>query len=679
MARIGCIFVADFPIAAIVRANPALEGAVLALAESAAAHAEILAVSADARALGIRAGMTIAQARAVSANLIVNSPASAAENSAHQALADAAESISPVVEPGAPGCVWLELSGLGRIFASEDELAAELARRVRKLGMEAAVGVGANREIAAMAARCGGIRVIAAGREREFVDWLPLEMLEPGAELENTLRRWGMRRLGDLARLNPDAIGSRLGRRGVELVRLARGASSRPIAARRRAEIFTEAVELEYAIDNLEPLGFVIRAILERIIARLALRGFAAGDAMIALGLEDHRIASRRVPIAAPTCDVRAILTLINLALEAAPPPSAVETIRIEITPSAVRPAQADMFLPPAPAPDRLATTIARLAALCGPGNVGALSAENSHRFEAVRLTAFDPPPPRPEENGGCGKAIAQLVIRALRPALEIEVMSSRGGPEFVRGPNLGARVVSTAGPWRRDGEWWKSNATPACASPSGRGRAYPSDARDHAGEGADEPPVAAGHSSPSPKSREAHTEIPSPSGRGRHAQRAGEGAALRGQGLGRNDVAHTTSPPERPLPAGDARHPPRIGEGIRQNAGQEPAESSAASGCISINVASSSPSRAGRGQGLGRSDAIVAASNPQNFSRAPLCSALNNDPHLTSPLQGEASDAAARAGFLRDYYELALDDGGVYRVFCDLYSNRWFLDGVYD
>jgi protein ImuB len=668
MARIGCIFVADFPIAAIVRANPALEGSVLALAESSAAHAEILAVSADAHALGIRAGMTLAQARAVSSNLIVNSPALAAENSAHQALADAAESISPVVEPGAPGCVWFDLAGLGRIFAREEELAAELQRHVRKLGMEAAVGVGASREIAAMAARCGGIRVIAAGREREFVDWLPLEMLEPGAELETTLRRWGMRRLGDLARLDPDAIGSRLGRRGVELVRLARGGSSRPLVARRRAEIFTEAGELEYPIDNLEPLGFVIRALLERIVARLQLRGFAAGDAMLVFGLEDHRIASRRVAIAAPTCEVRALLTLINLALEAAPPEAAVETIRIEITPCAIRPAQADMFLPPAPAPDRLATTIARLAALCGPGNVGALSAENSHRIEAMRLAAFDPPPPRPAERGGCAKAIAQLVLRALRPALEIEVMSSRGGPEFVRGPNLGARVVSIAGPWRRDGEWWKTveqnyplpperrhwhagnAASPASPLPPGR-------CHWHAGNAASrrvdegEWPITPGHSSPS---------------------RAG-----RGQGLGRDDAAGATRAEERPLPSADGRHPPRIGEGISQNAGQETAQSSATSEDISRIHSSGSPSRAGRGQGLGRDDTVVAASNPQNYSRASLCSALNNDPHLTSPLQGEGSYTPA--GFVRDYYELALDDGGVYRVFCDLGSNRWFVDGVYD
>ena len=48
-------------------------------------------------------------------------------------------------------------------------------------------------------------------------------------------------------------------------------------------------------------------------------------------------------------------------------------------------------------------------------------------------------------------------MLRAIRPAQEVEVMSSRGMPEFVRGQQICARVVSIAGPWRRQGEWWKT------------------------------------------------------------------------------------------------------------------------------------------------------------------------------------------------------------------------------
>ena len=255
MARIACIMVADFSIAAIVRSNPALADKVLAIAQSLAPHAELDAVSVRARELGIRSGMTIAQARAISSELIVVHRSPAAESSAHSALLDAVESVSPVVEPGAPGCAWIDLAGLHRIYHGEEEITAELVRCVRRVGMEPAAGVAANKEIAHLAARCGGVRVIEAGREREFLNWLPLDMLDLGKsdrgdDLETTLARWGMRRLGELARLNPDAIGTRLGRRGVELVRLARGGSHAQIVPRRRAEFFVEMSSSNTALSS---------------------------------------------------------------------------------------------------------------------------------------------------------------------------------------------------------------------------------------------------------------------------------------------------------------------------------------------------------------------------------------------------------------------------------------------
>src|SRR5260370_26155918 len=125
MARIACIMVADFSIAALVRSNPALADKVLAIGKSLAPHAELDAVSMRARELGIRPGMTIAQARAISSDLIVVHRSPAAESSAHSALLDAAESVSPVIESGAPGCAWVDLAGLQRIYNGDEAITAE--------------------------------------------------------------------------------------------------------------------------------------------------------------------------------------------------------------------------------------------------------------------------------------------------------------------------------------------------------------------------------------------------------------------------------------------------------------------------------------------------------------------------------------------------------------------------
>jgi protein ImuB len=544
MGRIACLVVPDFSIAALVRANPSLAGEPLATVDSLAPHSELLSVSGCARGFGVRPGMTLAQAHSIVPDLVAMNRSLAAERSAAGALSDAAESLSPIVEPGDAGCVYLGLAGLGRLHGSEEEIASELCRRADRLGMEAAAGIAANKEIAYLAARCGGIRVIAPGMDREFLDWLPLDVLGLDDALETTLARWGLRRLGDLARLDSDAVGSRLGRRGVELVRIARGEESSPLVPRRAAETFAEETELDYEIENLEALSFVMRPMVERLADRLSLRGFAAGGVTLSMGLAGRRNFIRRVALGAPSIDVRAILTFVALSLEASSPDSAIESIRIDAEPHHPRPAQADMFLPPSPAPDRLETTIARLAALCGPENVGLLRPENSWFPEAVRLERFDPPAPRPDN---CLSApspvssVARLVVRAIRPALEIEVLCARGRPEFVRGPNLGARVVSLAGPWRHS--------------------------------------MPAGHSFDS-----GHDLQCAPVGR-RHSMPTGHSF--------------------------DSRH---------------------------------------------------------DLQCAPVGRISDN------------ADVNRRHGMpRRDYYELALADGGVYRVFCDLDSERWFVDGMYD
>jgi protein ImuB len=511
-SRIACILVADFPLAAAIRQSPELHERPLALIESAAgrrdaagvANMECRFVSTAARAMGVRIGMTVARARATAAGLAVMSRSPAAEASAAEALVDVALSFSPLVETGTDGEVYLDLSGFERLHQRllanshgagaragtgepsspagmtdtetiETELAQEAMGRVARLGMEAAVAVASNKEVALMAARCGGARAIAAGREEEFLNWLPLDLLkldgggDGGAELEQTLARWGIRRLGELARLDIRAVGSRLGARAVELIRIARGESRTPLIARRAAENFAEAVDLEWGVDSLEAMGFVMRPMIERVVERLKLRGMAAGEIALALELEGRRRDVRRVALPAPTNEARTLLALILLNLEAAPPAAAVEAIRITVAPRAPRAAQADMFAPPCPAPERLHVTLARLAALCGPGKVGTLMPRNSHLSDAIELGPFAPRPavaparalPQNGEAAAAnrnaaakspatGATMAQLTIRAIRPPYRVEVLCTRGGAlEFVRGADFGGRVVSCAGPWR--------------------------------------------------------------------------------------------------------------------------------------------------------------------------------------------------------------------------------------
>lgn len=489
--RIGCILVRDFPLAAAVRQNPELRDRPLVLVESGGrrdpagvGNLECRYVSARARAMGVRAGMTVAKARATAPGLTVLNRTPAAEASAAEALVDLACSLSPLVEAGTAGEIYFDLGGLERLYKERDAetaIAQEALGRAARLGLDAAVGIASSKEVAMLAARCGGARAIAAEREAEFLNWIPLDLIGTGAacgggredaDLLQTLARLGIRRLGELARLDIRVAGSRLGSRAVELIRIARGESRTPLIARRQAESFTETAELEWGVDNLEAMGFVMRAMLERIGERLEMRGMAAGELTLALELDGRRRDIRRIALPAPTVEARTLLALVLINLESAPPPAAITALNLTAAPRLPRAAQADMFAPPCPTPERMHVVLARLAAMYGPDRVGTLAPRNSYLPGAVQLGPFNPRHSMPtgEERrescinrsrwsnalkNGSGpdfvpmKKIARLAIRAIRPPRAVEVLCGRGAPEFVRGDGFGGRVISCAGPWR--------------------------------------------------------------------------------------------------------------------------------------------------------------------------------------------------------------------------------------
>jgi len=298
------------------------------------------------------------------------------------------------------------------------------------------------------------VTVIPRGEEWSFLAPVPVAWLEPSPELSATLHRWGIRSIGDLAALPASAVGTRLGPEGVQLVRRARGEDEHPLVPRALPLHFEEGVDLEYGIDAVEPFLFVLRGLLDRLTTRLAVRGFICGDLRLSLRLATRGRDERTVGVAAPSNDVKALLILVRLHLEAHPPDAAIEAVRVVAIPERLRAAQLDLFRPSGPTPTRLAVTLARLAAICGVDRVGAPVVADSHRPDAYGVAAF-----APEEASTLalprGSAILPLALRALRPPRAVEVFCTRDRPEFVRGDQLAGRVVHTAGPWRVQGEWW--------------------------------------------------------------------------------------------------------------------------------------------------------------------------------------------------------------------------------
>src|ERR1700682_990637 len=132
----------------------------------------------------------------------VYSASSAWFSAAQDKLLALASSFSPLVEDTARGMVVFSIVGLGRLIGTPQEIAAAVARRGAEAGIQANLAISADPDTAMLAAQhLRAITLIPVGRETERLSGLPVHVLPAEPELIETLDRWGIRTLGDLAAL----------------------------------------------------------------------------------------------------------------------------------------------------------------------------------------------------------------------------------------------------------------------------------------------------------------------------------------------------------------------------------------------------------------------------------------------------------------------------------------------
>jgi protein ImuB len=238
-------------------------------------------------------------------------------------------------------------------------------------------------------------------------------------------------------------------------------------------QCLSEGLELEWPLVTLEPFLFVGSAALERLMRRLESQAIACTRLEVTLKLDPDGHDARAIQLPAPTCDTKTLLTLVRLELEARPPGAAVTGFVFTAHPDKPRRAQLSLFGPAALSPDRLATTIARLASILGADRIGSPRAVDGHRPERFTLTDYSPPPPpRFASPRRTGRGL--LAVRVLRPPVPLEVISSAPplAPGEGRGEGKSLRPISlkslddavlsiagavrvASGPWSLEEGWW--------------------------------------------------------------------------------------------------------------------------------------------------------------------------------------------------------------------------------
>src|SRR5580700_5744094 len=302
---------------------------------------------------------------------------------------ECARGFSPHIEELPPDTVIFDVRGLESLYGPPDRLAREIEWRA---GVPASITIAANPD-AAMHAALGirGVTVIAPGKEADVLAPLPVNLLRGSPETAELLHLWGIRTFGEFAALPPLGVAARLGEEGVHLQRLARGEGYRQLQPIVDPLEFEDEMELDYPVELIEPLSFILARLLNNVCGRLGARSLATNEIRVRLVLENAPEHSVILRLPVPMLDAKAFLKMLQLELSGTPPVAPVLKVHLKAEPVKPRRTQQGLFVPSSPEPEKLELTVARLRHLVGDGHVGTPQLADTHRPDSFFMRGFAP------------------------------------------------------------------------------------------------------------------------------------------------------------------------------------------------------------------------------------------------------------------------------------------------
>lgn len=483
--RTLCLWCADWPVVAARRTEAAPAEGPVAIIEA----QRVRAVSADARAEGVRIGVRRREAEAACPGIVVLDVDPAAEARVFEPVARAVEAITPRLVMDRPGVLAFPTRGPSRYHGGDGGLVACIQEAVHAVGVsDLRIGIADGGFAARLAARRGVI--VAAGETPTFLAPWPVGALGDDA-LADLLVRLGLRTLGAFGELPEGSVLARLGREGLVAYRLARGEDAHPPALTTPPPDFEEQCELDPPADRVDAAAFVAKGLADRLLDRLGARGLACTQVIVEAETEHGETLSRawrHEGALTAWALVERVRWQLDGWLTATGGLSGGLT-RLRLVPDQVIPAsgrQLGFWGGDAAASERAARVLARLQGLLGPEHVVTAVPQGGRTpTERIRWVPWgeprEPAPHAPlgptagpvavEEPPWPGTIPGPAPARVLDPGAAAELIDEHGRPVLVSGrgelsaapaalrsavlPQGGGPITAWAGPWPQDVRWW--------------------------------------------------------------------------------------------------------------------------------------------------------------------------------------------------------------------------------
>jgi protein ImuB len=275
-------------------------------------------------------------------------------------------------------------------------------------------------------------------------------------EILAVLHKWGIHTLGQLAALDKQQLGARLGPEAIRMWERANGQSHRVLKLIRPPESFEETFEFEREMETAEPLLFMLRRFLEQLAMQLSAIYLVAKELTLRITFTDKQIYERVFKIPQPTNDVDLLFRMLQTHLENFRSKHPIVAVALSAQPTKPAREQFGLFETTLRNPHQLSETLARLIALLGVDRVGTPVLEETHRPDAFRLETFEWQVGAIEVNRPKTiKPTSRIALRRYRPAVRAFVLLNDNRPMHVRSSNFYGQVVRQGGPYLLSGNWW--------------------------------------------------------------------------------------------------------------------------------------------------------------------------------------------------------------------------------
>jgi protein ImuB len=464
----------------------------------------VRAVTSAGARLQVRAGMTVTEAQSRCADLEVlpwdQVVIDQAVRGATAAFFCASPQVTPVVN--SPGLWWIGASGLDTL-GGEATLAVALHNLARQWHPGSRVAIAdscvaaragtwepppsiVNRQ-SSIANRQSSVTIVPPGADAAYLATAPIGLIPMDESMAEAMTALGIRVAGGLAALPPDDVEQRWGRDGLTSWRLARGEDRRRPGLATTEFPRTATADLTPSVETMEPVLFLLRAALERLLVGLAADGRAAATLAITLTLDDVRGAGTSAPAHTITREVRLAHPMARLVplfercralLDRWTLPAPVCGVTVAIVATApLAGEQGDLLDPSWRDPAAADAAFARLRAELGSDAIVVPVVADSHRPERAGTWVALGEGVEQRKAQSAKEKPHDLPVSSCTRLLEspepVDVECTNGQPRVLWWRGRRMRIEHPAGPERLAGDWWKDQYARdywRCEDPDGEG-----------------------------------------------------------------------------------------------------------------------------------------------------------------------------------------------------------------